>query len=109
MNMSYPSNAERASRQRKTKAHKGSSRTKRPIRVPDRSPEERALAAHLLERIKDLPNVREDLCERVRQQIAEGTYETAERMEEAVERLVDELLEDTDAEAGLPTGPGTMD
>jgi len=77
--------------------------------VPDRSPQERALAAHLLERIKDVPDVREDLCERVKQQIAEGAYETAERMEEAVERLVDELLEDTDAKADLPTGPGTMD
>jgi len=63
----------------------------------------------LLERIKDVPDVREDLCERVKQQIAEGAYETAERMEEAVERLVDELLKDTDAKADLPTGPGTMD
>lgn len=77
--------------------------------MPDRSPQERALAAHLLERIKDVPDVREDLCERVKQQIAEGAYETAERMEEAVERLVDELLKDTDAKADLPTGPGTMD
>ena len=107
--MSYPSNAKRASRQRKTKAHKGNSRAKRAIRVPDRSPEQRALAAHLLERIKDVPNVREDLCKRVKQEIAEGAYETAERMEQAVERLVDELLEDTDAEADLPAGPGTMD
>ena len=109
VNMSHPSNTERASRQRKTKAHKGSSRTKRPIRVPDRSPEEQTLAAHLLERIKDVPDVREELCERVKQQIAEGAYETAERMEEAVERLVDELLEDDGAQPNTTGEPGVTD
>ena len=109
MNTSYPSNAKRADSPRKTKAHKGNARSKRAIRVPDRSSEELALAADLLEKVKDVPDVREDLCQQVKQQIAEGTYDTDERMDEAVERLVDELLADTDAEADLRAEPGTMD
>ncbi len=47
---------------------------RKPIRVPERS------------------GVRRDLVERTRREIEAGTYETDERIDKAVERLLDELL-----------------
>ncbi len=37
------------------------------------------------------PNIRWELVERVRKEIAEGTYETEEKLEQALDRLLDEL------------------
>ncbi len=37
------------------------------------------------------PNVREERVEAVRLQIAEGTYETSDRLNAAIERLLDEI------------------
>lgn len=67
---------------------------KRAIKLSQRSEEERELAARLGEMVKDLPAVREDLVERIRQEIADGTYETQQRLEAAAGRLADELLAD---------------
>jgi negative regulator of flagellin synthesis FlgM len=39
----------------------------------------------------DAPGVRTELVERVRQEIAAGTYETPEKLEAALERLLDRL------------------
>jgi negative regulator of flagellin synthesis FlgM len=47
--------------------------------------------ARLVEQIRDLPEVRQDRIERIRAQIAEGTYETDEKLEIAVGRLLDEI------------------
>lgn len=93
MNMSYPSRAKRDSKQG-AKTGEGSSTGKKTIRISQRSPEELELASRLLEKIKDLPNVRQDLCEQIKHQIAEGTYETTERLETAAEQLVEEILQD---------------
>ncbi|MHC4217290.1 MAG: flagellar biosynthesis anti-sigma factor FlgM [Planctomycetota bacterium] len=52
------------------------------------------LSAHtrLLDRLLQLPEVRMELVEKVRQAIAAGTYETPEKLEVAVDQLLrDEL------------------
>jgi hypothetical protein len=39
----------------------------------------------------DAPGVRTELVERVRREIAAGTYETPDKLQEALERLLDRL------------------
>jgi negative regulator of flagellin synthesis FlgM len=48
-------------------------------------------AARLVEQAQGLPDIREDRVEAVRQQIAAGTYETGDKLNAAVERLLDEI------------------
>jgi negative regulator of flagellin synthesis FlgM len=48
-------------------------------------------AAQFMEQIHQMPEMREDRVEAVRQQIAEGTYETSDRLNAAIERLLDEI------------------
>ena len=48
-------------------------------------------AARLVEQIQQLPEMREDRIEAVRRQIAAGTYETSDKLNVAVERLLDEI------------------
>ena len=49
-------------------------------------------AAALAAKIHEIPDVRADLVARVKQEIKAGTYETPEKIEVAVERLLDDLL-----------------
>jgi negative regulator of flagellin synthesis FlgM len=48
-------------------------------------------AAQLVEQVQQLPEMREDRVEAVRQQIADGTYETGDKLNAALERLLDEI------------------
>jgi len=48
-------------------------------------------AARLAEQVRDLPEIRQDLVDRIRAQIASGTYETSDKLDSAVERLMDEI------------------
>lgn len=48
-------------------------------------------AARLVEQTQQLPEIREDRVEAVRQQIAAGTYETTDKLNAAIERLLDEI------------------
>ena len=48
-------------------------------------------AARLVEQVQQMPDMREDRVESVRRQIAAGTYETTEKLNVAVERLLDEI------------------
>jgi len=48
-------------------------------------------AAQFAAQIRDLPDIRHDRVEAVRRQIAEGTYETSDRLNAAIERLLDEI------------------
>jgi negative regulator of flagellin synthesis FlgM len=48
-------------------------------------------AAQFMEQIQQMPEMREDRVEAVRLQIAEGTYETSDRLNAAIERLLDEI------------------
>ena len=49
-------------------------------------------AASLAAKIEQIPDVRADLVARVRQEIAAGTYETPERIDAAVEKLMEDLF-----------------
>ena len=46
--------------------------------------------AQLLDRLRQMPEVRVELVERVRLAIGEGTYITPQKLDEAVERLLAE-------------------
>ena len=48
-------------------------------------------AARLVEQVQQMPEIREDRVEAVRQQIAAGTYETSDKLNAAIERLLDEI------------------
>jgi len=48
-------------------------------------------AARLVEQVHDLPDVRQGRIDQIRAQIAEGTYETDEKLDIAVGRLLDEI------------------
>lgn len=45
----------------------------------------------MLDSINDLPEIRHERVEEIRQQIASGVYETPEKLEIALDRLMDEL------------------
>jgi len=47
-------------------------------------------AAWYLSRLNDLPEIRESLVTRIREQIDSGVYETPERLDAAIEKLIDE-------------------
>jgi negative regulator of flagellin synthesis FlgM len=47
--------------------------------------------ARLLARLASLPPIREDLIARVRAQIEDGTYESDEKLEQAIEALARDL------------------
>lgn len=48
-------------------------------------------AAQLADRIAQLPDIRADRVADVRAKILSGTYETSDKLETAVERLLDEI------------------
>lgn len=47
--------------------------------------------ADLLSRINDLPDIRQDRVDQLRAEIANGNYETEEKVDIAVSRLLDEI------------------
>jgi negative regulator of flagellin synthesis FlgM len=47
--------------------------------------------AELVAQARDLPEIRADRVAAIRAQIAAGTYETADKLQVAVDRLLDEL------------------
>jgi negative regulator of flagellin synthesis FlgM len=48
-------------------------------------------AARFVEQVQQMPDIRADRVDAVRQQIAAGTYETGDKLNAAVERLLDEI------------------
>ena len=48
--------------------------------------------AKLAAKIDEVPEIRADLVQRIKDEIAAGTYETPERIEITVERLMEELF-----------------
>ncbi len=48
--------------------------------------------ARFLDTMRHMPATRHDRIEQVRQQISDGTFETEEKLETAIDRLLDELL-----------------
>jgi hypothetical protein len=55
---------------------------------------DRATADRLLGKLKDVPSSRPDLVSRVRKAIADGSYDTPDRLDAAVSAMLRELLED---------------
>ncbi|MCC6681363.1 MAG: flagellar biosynthesis anti-sigma factor FlgM [Phycisphaeraceae bacterium] len=51
---------------------------------------ELSVTAQMLSKIADLPDVRTDLVNQVRSQIAAGTYETPEKLNSAIDALLAE-------------------
>ena len=49
-------------------------------------------AAILAARVHDMPEVRSDLIARIRDEIAAGSYETEERIDGTIDRLMDDLF-----------------
>ncbi len=48
-------------------------------------------AGRLVEKVHDLPEIRQDRVDQIRAQIADGTYETDEKLRIALGRLLDEI------------------
>jgi len=48
--------------------------------------------ARLAAKLQEVPEVRTDLVQRIKEEIAAGTYETPERIEITVDRLMEEFL-----------------
>ena len=49
-------------------------------------------AASLADKVRQIPEVRAELIARVRDEIEAGTYETPERLDAAVEKLLEDLF-----------------
>jgi negative regulator of flagellin synthesis FlgM len=70
----------------KAPAQSEASRTERPsdrVDISDR--------ARLLSKLSAMPDVRSELVDRIRQEIAQGTYETEDRLDQAIENLAEDL------------------
>ncbi|HLA86305.1 MAG TPA: flagellar biosynthesis anti-sigma factor FlgM [Thermoguttaceae bacterium] len=48
-------------------------------------------AARFVDQVKQMPDVRQDRVDAIRRQIEAGTYETPEKLDMALERLLDEI------------------
>jgi negative regulator of flagellin synthesis FlgM len=48
-------------------------------------------AARLLAQVSEIPDVRQERVDRIRAEIAAGTYETEEKLQIAIERLLEEI------------------
>ncbi len=72
-----------------------SSRPAEPVARPDAAPindeVDISQEARLVEQVRQIPDVREDRVATIRAQIAAGTYETPEKLDLAVDRLLDEI------------------
>jgi negative regulator of flagellin synthesis FlgM len=72
-----------------------SSRVSRPAVQPDTSSIQDELeisdAARMADQAREVPEIRQDRVDAIRAKIAAGTYETQEKLETAVERLLDEI------------------
>ncbi|MCA9285431.1 MAG: flagellar biosynthesis anti-sigma factor FlgM [Phycisphaerales bacterium] len=48
--------------------------------------------ARLLDRMRQMPAIRQELVDRVKGQIADGTYESPQKLAVALDRLIDDVL-----------------
>lgn len=60
-----------------------------PVRPGDRV--EVSRLSVLMSRLRDMPEIRHDLVDRLRHEIESGAYPTAERLDAAVDALLDEI------------------
>ena len=62
------------------------------VRAQGRDQVELSQTARLLSRIHEMPDIRQDVVDRVRSQIAEGHYDTPEKLDAALEQMINEEL-----------------
>lgn len=62
-----------------------------PSRLRRTDEAEISVVGQMLSRLSDLP-VRQDMVDRVRQEIAAGTYETPDKLQAAMESLLEDLI-----------------
>lgn len=74
----------------KTEFHASASASSKVSNMSDMN--ERSIVNKLTAKIKDNVPVRMDLIERVKAEISAGKYETPERIEETVDKLVEEFF-----------------
>jgi len=48
-------------------------------------------AGRMVDRVRDVPEIRQERVDQIRAQIAAGTYETDEKLQIAIGRLLDEI------------------
>ena len=68
-------------------AHKAQA-SEKPVRTDGA---EISLEAKLLDKLRRVPEIRQDRVDALRQQIADGTYETPERLDTAIQKLMERL------------------
>lgn len=70
-----------------------SGRTQTQADTPSRGEDQVELSntAQLLSKIGDLPDVRQDLVDRVKASIADGTYESDDKTDAAIDSLLDDI------------------
>ncbi len=74
---------------------KGAQDRRSPPPVPESGPSDRvelSSAARLAAQVQNLPDVRGDKVEDVREQIARGTYVNDDRLGQALDALIDDFL-----------------
>lgn len=70
-------------------AHRQANGSPRPSRGDDTV--EISTTAQFLGKLRDLPDVRQDLVDRIKAQIADGTYETPDKLAAAADALAYDL------------------
>jgi negative regulator of flagellin synthesis FlgM len=78
-----PINSPHMARTNKTEGVSSSSPIQDEVQISD--------AALRMEQINSMPSVRQDRVNQIRQQIANGTYETPDKLDAALEHLLDEI------------------
>ncbi len=63
------------------------------VNIPSRQTDkvELSTASRLLSRLSELPDVRHDLVNRIRQEIANGSYESDDKLNAAIDNLAQDL------------------
>ena len=67
-------------------------KTDQPPQRPTRTRGKDFDVASWIEKVRQLPDVRRDLVKRVKGEIAADTYDTPERLNTAVDKMMDELF-----------------
>ena len=65
--------------------------TARPERVSTVDQLDISTEAELISRIHDVPDIRSDRVQEIKAQLASGAYETGDKLDIAIERLLDEI------------------
>ena len=91
MQINGPSHIHGAHRTNPADAARPAQSTQEPSGVTGGDEVSISAEADLLARINELPDIRQDRVDQIRAEIAAGTYETDEKLDTAISRLLDEI------------------